>query len=97
MEGPAPWNENNIIAWVILGYLCSHPDAKDTGEGICHWWLTSEGIEVDPDVVRRSIEYLENLGWLTATKANGGGTLYGLNLNRRQALQRFLRLHSSMQ
>lgn len=25
--------QNNVVAWLILGYLCSHPDAKDTVVG----------------------------------------------------------------
>ena len=40
-----PWTSrlrfehNDVVAWLILGYLFSHPDAKDTVDGVEKWWL----------------------------------------------------------
>ena len=91
MNRPRVSEDNNVVAWLFLGYLCSHPDAKDTAEGIGKWWLRSEGIEIDTDVVRGSLDYLVKRGWLTATVDYAGLTLYGLNKNRQYALRQFLR------
>jgi hypothetical protein len=82
--------ENNVVAWLILGYLCSHPEAKDTAVGIGKWWLRTEGIDADMDRVRGALDYLVQWGWLTATGNYSGRTVYGLNKQRRSALQRFL-------
>jgi hypothetical protein len=90
MSRPDFSKDNNVVAWLILGYLCSHPDAKDTAEGIGRWWLRGEGIDADTDVVRGSLAYLMKWGWLTATGGSAGRTLYGLNQNRQYALRQFL-------
>jgi hypothetical protein len=94
MSRPDFVEENDVVAWLILGYLCSHPDAKDTVEGVGSWWLNGEGIDVETEVVRGSLDYLVNLGWLTAIKRHAGVTVYALNQNRRHVLQRFLQSHS---
>lgn len=88
--------DNDVVAWLILGYLCSHPDAKDTAEGVGNWWLNGEGIDVDPEVVRGSLDYLVRLGWLRAIARHEGITVYGLNQNRRWNLQRFMHSHVSL-
>ena len=96
MHGRGISEENDLVAWLILGYLCSHPDAKDTAEGVGNWWLIGEGIDVDADVVRGSLDYLVKLGWLMATSRHAGVTVYGLNQNRKHTLQRFLESHSNV-
>ena len=94
MNRPGVSEDNNVVAWLILGYLCSHPDAKDTAEGIGRWWLRGEGIDADTDVVRESLAYLVKRRWLTATGGSSGLTLYGLNKNRQYALRQFLQSQS---
>ncbi|MEO7859292.1 MAG: hypothetical protein ABIU05_02425 [Nitrospirales bacterium] len=84
-----------MVAWLILGYLCSYPDAKDTAESIGRWWLHGEGIDADTDMVRGSVAYLVKQGWLTATGGSAGLTLYGLNKNRLLALRQFLQSQAS--
>ena len=95
MHRPDFSEDNDVVAWLILGYLCSHPDAKDTAEGIGRWWLRGEGIDADTDVVRGSLAYLVKRGWLTATGGSAGLTLYGLNKNRQYALRQFLQSQSN--
>ena len=94
MDRPDFSKDNNVVAWSILGYLCSHPEAKDTAEGIGRWWLRDEGIDVDTDVVRGSLAYLVKRGWLMATGGSAGLALYGLNKSRQDALQQFLQSQS---
>ena len=43
MDKPAWFDHNDVVAWLILGYLCSHPDAKDTVDGVEKWWLNGYG------------------------------------------------------
>ena len=94
MKRPDSSGENDVVAWLILGYLCSHPDAKDTVEGVGSWWLNGEGVDVETEVVRGSVEYLVSLGWLVAIRRCTGVTVYGLNQNRRSAIQWFLQSRS---
>ena len=94
MDGPDTSEENNVVAWLILGYLCSYPDAKDTEAGVRRWWLGSERIDVEADVVRDSLDYLVKLGWLTSTGLHAGLAVYGLNKSRQNALRRFLQSRS---
>ncbi len=94
MNKPDFSEDNDVVAWLILGYLCSHPDAKDTVEGVGSWWLNGEGIDVEAEIVRGSLDYLVNLGWLMTVKRHTGVTVYGLNQNRRHVLQRFLQSHA---
>lgn len=95
MNRPNFCEENDVVVWLILGYLCSHPDAKDTAEGVRTWWLNGNGIDIGAEVVRGSLDYLVRLGWLMATARHAGVIMYGLNQNRRCVLQRFLQSHSS--
>jgi hypothetical protein len=90
MDRPVVFECNNVVAWLILGYLCSHPDAKDTAAGVGKWWLRSEGIETDMGRVRGALDYLVEWGWLTSMMGNSGHTVYGLNKKRQPVLQRFL-------
>ncbi|MBU6481269.1 MAG: hypothetical protein KGS09_12075 [Nitrospirae bacterium] len=95
MNRPDFSEDNNVVAWLILGYLCSHPDAKDTAEGIGRWWLRGQGLDADTDVVRGSLAYLVKWGWLTPTGSSAGLILYGLNKNRQYTLRQFLQSQSS--
>jgi hypothetical protein len=78
------------IAWLILGYLSCYPDAKDTVEGIEHWWLNGIGVNLDSRTVQRSLDHLVKLGWLITSTRQGMGAVYGLNRSRRATLQEML-------
>src|SRR5215467_130587 len=89
MDRPASFELNDVVAWVILGYLCSNPDAKDTVDGIEKWWLRGVKISTKPTTVRDSLDDLVKSGWLISSERQGTGTVYGLNKHRRETLQQF--------
>lgn len=90
MDWPESPSKNNIVAWLILGYLCSHPSAKDTADGVSRWWLRGAGVEANERAVEEALKYLAAKGWVTMTKAPSGPKLYGLNLLKQTVLQQFL-------
>jgi hypothetical protein len=95
MHGPEVSTDNNVVAWLILGYLCSYPDARDTVESIGQWWLRGEGVEVDTEMVSGSLAYLMKRGWVTTTEGYAGRALYGLNKSCKYRLQQFIQSKSS--
>ena len=90
MDSPASFEHNDVVAWLILGYLCSNPDAKDTVDGIEKWWLNGVEASTNATTVRNSLDYLVKSGWLVSRERQGTRTVYGLNKNRRKTLQQFL-------
>jgi len=101
MSGPAlferkHFEHNDVVAWLILGYLCSHPDAKDTADGVEKWWLNGMEIRMDARSVQASLDQLVRLGWLISSERQGTGTVYGLNGDRRDKLRQFLKSTSDL-
>ena len=90
MDRPAFLEHNDALAWLILGYLSSHPDAKDTVYGVEKWWLNAMYINMDARTVRGSLDHLVKLGWLVSYQRQGSGVVYGLNRDRREKLRKFL-------
>jgi len=78
------------VAWLLLEYLCSHPNAKDTAEGIENWWLRAHGANVNEMGVKEALDNLVAKGWLTATGSLSGYRIYGLNQCRSTELQQLL-------
>ena len=90
MDKLAWFDHNDAVAWLILGYLCSHPDAKDTVDGVEKWWLNDMDISMDARTVQNSLDHLVKLGWLVSRERQGTGVVYGLNEDRRERLRKFL-------
>ena len=90
MDRLALFEHNDALAWLILGYLYSHPDAKDTVDGVEKWWLNDMEINMDARTVQGSLDRLVKLGWLVSDQRHGTGVVYGLNRNRRDKLRKFL-------
>ena len=90
MDRPVSLEHNDVVAWLILGYLCSNPDAKDTVDGIEKWWLKGAQASANATSVRKSLDNLVKSGWLVSSERWGTGTVYGLSKHRRETLQRFL-------
>ena len=95
MSRPDLSQHNNVVVWLILGYLFSYPEAKDTAEGIGKWWLSAEGIETDVEAVRASLDYLVERRWLISMAGHSGSRTYGLNQERKTVLQKFFQNQSS--
>src|SRR5215467_13717929 len=101
MNGPAlfernHFEHNDVVAWLILGYLCSHPDAKDTADGVEKWWLNGTEMKMDARSVQGSLDYLVKLGWLISNERQGTGMVYALNGERREKLRQFLQCTSDL-
>ena len=64
------------IADAIERYLCAHPDAADSLEGIRLWWLTGAAAEEAPDRIRKALERLEAAGVVTWRELPGGQVVY---------------------
>jgi hypothetical protein len=87
VERPEEFPTSNRVVWLVLGYLCSHPDAKDTAEGIENWWLRAHGAIVDRMGVREALNDLVGRDWLIRRGSMSGHQIYGLNPARRMELQ----------
>jgi hypothetical protein len=90
VERTEQFSTGNRVVWLLLEYLCSHPDAKDTAEGIANWWLRARGADVDQRDVKEALNDLVATGWLTATGSLSSHRIYGLNQLRRTELQQLL-------
>ena len=75
------------MVWLLLGYLCSHPDAKDTAEGIANWWLRASGANVNEMDVTEALNDLVARDWLIQKGSISDQQIYGLNPARRTELQ----------
>ena len=61
----------------LLLYLVEHPDAKDTVEGIVHWWLAPAQADVAARTVNAALEDLHRRNWISMAVV-GNATIYGL-------------------
>ena len=89
MGRPVLFENDHEVAWLILAYLCSHPDAKDTVDGVEKWWLKGAETGTDARTVQNSLDHLVKLGWLSLTERHGTGAVYGLSKDRREKLWEF--------
>lgn len=89
--------EHSDVAWLILGHLSCYPDARDTVEGIQHWWLGSLRGGLDVRKVQGALDDLVEAGWVLPRRRRGTGMVYGLNAARRQQLHHILQPHAQGQ
>lgn len=85
MSIQARQSEQADIAQQILAYLVEHPQARDTLEGILHWWLLEQQIKRWAPQVRKAIDELIAQGWVRESKGRDGQIHY--RINRRKAVQ----------
>lgn len=63
----------------ILKYLAKHPDAQDTLEGICEWWLLKEQAQRGFKRVIDALELLASEGLIVKKTAIDKRIHYRLN------------------
>ena len=67
------------VAAAIRRYLCDHPNAADTLEGIARWWLSgNSGNELLTDV-ERAMEQLMTQGEVVRQTLRDGTVIYERN------------------
>jgi len=64
------------LAHQIETYLCLHPNAADTLEGVSRWWLPNLPESVSPEEVLTALELLHRQGTLTTYTTAGGNRIY---------------------
>jgi len=60
----------------IEGYLLEHPNASDTPQGVCDWWLPSHEGALRADIVQAALDRLVARQVLEA-RPIPGGVVYG--------------------
>ena len=74
----------------ILQYLCAHPNAKDTFEGILKWWRPKDESEWRKDDVQQGLDFLISKGWLTVRNTSQSQKIYGFNTELMEEIRKFL-------
>src|SRR5262245_25130092 len=78
--------ELRSIAQGILGYLAQRPEAKDTLEGIAHWWIQRQCSDRLVDNVEQALAFLVEHNLLLEKRSQGTASYYQLNSQKRQAI-----------
>jgi hypothetical protein len=76
--------ERNDLVRFILHYLLKNPDAGDTIEGIMHWWVRSEMLQLSSEGILEAVELLCSEGILVQRKLRGDEKVYFFNKSRIQ-------------
>ena len=56
------------IARAILAYLCEHPEAQDTLDGVTEWWLPKQRVKSQKGYVKQAINELVARGFVLRHK-----------------------------
>lgn len=75
-------SEIEEIAHKIRRYLSDHPNAADSLEGIVHWWLARQQVELSAEKVKMALDYLVCNDLIARTTMVGGKVVYA---NKRAA------------
>lgn len=70
--------QNKEVSEKILNYLKKNPNASDTLEGICNWWLRLEKIEFSTNRVVQVLADLTKKGLLERIQNNDGTVFFRL-------------------
>ena len=79
------------LARAILRYLDSHPEAKDTLDGIAGWWIQREWCDRLLGDVERALALLLSSDLVLETRRQGIPPYYQLNPQQRDAIVRILK------
>lgn len=64
------------VAEIILRYLAAHPEACDSLEGVCDWWLLRQRRDDARSDVAVALADLVAAGKIMVSKGPGGRSLY---------------------
>jgi len=64
------------VAETILRYVTAHPEACDSLEGICDWWLARQRRDDARCEVAAALQYLVARGEIEVATGPGGRTVY---------------------
>ena len=78
------------IARAVLRYLETHPEAKDTLEGIARWWIERERTERLLEEVERAVTLLLSSDLVLETRRHGMPPYYQINPSRREAITKLI-------
>ncbi len=74
--------EKDEIACEILAYLCDHPDAEDTLDGIVQWWLLDREIKHQSAMVKEALNDLVKCGLIRGQDRQNSRICYRINEDR---------------
>lgn len=69
------------IAHKIRRYLSDHPNAADSLDGVVHWWLARQQVELSAEKVKMALDYLVSNDLMSRTTTAGGKEVYA-NMKR---------------
>jgi hypothetical protein len=82
-------NESSV-EYEILAYLTSHPEAKDTLEGIARWWILEQRLLLQIQKVQEAIKALVEKELLVEEKRMGSEPVYCFNRARSEEIHRLV-------
>lgn len=78
------------ISRELLNYLLKHPEAQDTLEGICQWWLLKQTAYREFVRVRDTLDRLASEGLVTRKLAVDGRVHYRINKRKQKTILKLL-------
>lgn len=67
------------IVLELLTYVLRYPDAKDSREGICTWWIKKSPAQGSEQDCYEAIAHLVAKGWFKEVTVSSKQKVYGLN------------------
>jgi len=83
------------VADEVLEYLVQHPDAQDTLEGVCDWWLLERRVRRTVAEVEAALGQLVAKGLVMVQRGKDGKTHYRLNQQEDPRIREHLRRRQS--
>ena len=71
----------------ILDYLARHPEAKDTIDGILHWWVLDSCVKKWAPKIAGAVQQLVEQGFLEQKRSADGSVFYRVSPHYLATLQ----------
>lgn len=86
-------NKNDrSLADEVLSYLCQHPEAQDTVEGIAEWWLLEQSVRHSVADVTAALAEFVAKELISARQGTDGRIHYRVDPKRHREIRRRLNL-----